>query len=212
MMLTIRKIASMKPGPKARKYPDGHVTGLYFALQPTGKASWYVRYRVAGRSCKLVLGPYPSSGLPPPAAIDDQSRDVSFAAFCWRDPRASRLRRAALPTDGGVPHRDLKSRQHIRRARPRSQILGGWCLGPRRTCATGKRERRGSPACRDCGQLGRRTSTRPEQSSRKPGNSRASWSKRRLASAPKPSVVRKRPLTVESGRKRRSCVIRAPCC
>jgi hypothetical protein len=43
-------------------------------------------------------------------------------------------------------------------------------------------------------------------------NSRASWSKRRLASALKPSVVRKRPLTVEAGRKRRSCVIRAPCC
>ena len=62
-MLTARKIDTPKPGPKAREYPDGHVTGLYFALQPPVKASWYLRYRVAGRLCKLVLGPYPVLGL-----------------------------------------------------------------------------------------------------------------------------------------------------
>jgi integrase len=62
-MLTARKVETIKPGPKAREYPDGHVTGLYLAVHPSGKKSWYLRYRAAGRPSKLTLGPYPVLGL-----------------------------------------------------------------------------------------------------------------------------------------------------
>jgi integrase len=57
--LTIKALENLKAGPARREIPDGLLPGLYFVLQPSGKASWAVRYRAAGRPCKLTLGPYP---------------------------------------------------------------------------------------------------------------------------------------------------------
>lgn len=43
--------------------PDGKVVGLYFVRQPTGAASWALRYRSAGKPRKLTIGPFPAIGL-----------------------------------------------------------------------------------------------------------------------------------------------------
>ena len=56
----IRKI----PTPTARReVPDGKITGLYLVLQPSGAKSWALRFRAAGKSVKLTLGPYPALDL-----------------------------------------------------------------------------------------------------------------------------------------------------
>jgi integrase len=62
--LTVKAIESLKPGEIRREVPDGHTRGLFFVLQPSGAASWALRYRFAGKSKKLTLGPYPAIDLP----------------------------------------------------------------------------------------------------------------------------------------------------
>jgi integrase len=61
--LTTRTLETMKPGPKAKEHPDGLVSGLYYCLQPSGRGSWTVRYRIKGRSRKVTLGSFPAIGL-----------------------------------------------------------------------------------------------------------------------------------------------------
>ena len=63
--LTSLAIANLlkKPPVSRREVPDGKARGLFLVLQPTGKASWAVRYRVDGRPCKLTLGPFPGLDL-----------------------------------------------------------------------------------------------------------------------------------------------------
>lgn len=61
--LTVRNLELAKPGSSRREIPDGLIRGLYFVMQPTGKASWAVRYRFRGLPRKLTLGTYPAIGL-----------------------------------------------------------------------------------------------------------------------------------------------------
>jgi len=61
--LTVTFLETVKPGAKRREIPDGVVSGLYLIVQPSGKASWAVRYRAAGRPRKLTLGGHPGIGL-----------------------------------------------------------------------------------------------------------------------------------------------------
>jgi integrase len=61
--LTLKTIESLEPAPAVKEHADGHIAGLYFCLQPSGKASWTVRYRHGGKSRKLTIGPYPAIGL-----------------------------------------------------------------------------------------------------------------------------------------------------
>jgi Arm DNA-binding domain len=61
--LTVKSLENLKPGPARREVPDGLFPGLYFVLQPTGKASWACRYRAGGKPRKLTLGQYPSIDL-----------------------------------------------------------------------------------------------------------------------------------------------------
>ena len=61
-MRLAKEIAS--PPPARKEVPDGHTRGLFFIVQPTGKASWALRYRdQGGQSKKLTLGPYPGISL-----------------------------------------------------------------------------------------------------------------------------------------------------
>ena len=46
-----------------REVPDGKTEGLYFVLQPSGAASWALRYRSGGKPVKLTLGPFPALDL-----------------------------------------------------------------------------------------------------------------------------------------------------
>jgi integrase len=43
--------------------PDGKGRGLYLVIQPSGAASWALRYRADGAARKLTLGRYPALGL-----------------------------------------------------------------------------------------------------------------------------------------------------
>jgi hypothetical protein len=61
--LTVKSIENFKTGPARREIPDGLIRGLFFILQPSGQASWAVRYRAAGRPRKLTLGTYPAIDL-----------------------------------------------------------------------------------------------------------------------------------------------------
>jgi integrase len=61
--LTVKALETLKPGPARREIPDGIVHGLYFVMQPSGAASWAVRYRYQGASRKLTIGGYPAIDL-----------------------------------------------------------------------------------------------------------------------------------------------------
>jgi hypothetical protein len=53
--LTPISVANLRPSDKRREVPDGGCTGLYRVLQPSGAASWAVRYRVYGQQRKITL-------------------------------------------------------------------------------------------------------------------------------------------------------------
>lgn len=53
--LTDIAIRNLKPGTKRREIPDPGARGLYVIVQPSGVKSYAVRYRHAGKPCKLTL-------------------------------------------------------------------------------------------------------------------------------------------------------------
>lgn len=61
--LTVKALENLKPASTRLEVPDGLVRGLYFLLQPSGKASWAVRYRSGRQTRKLTLGTYPAIDL-----------------------------------------------------------------------------------------------------------------------------------------------------
>ena len=58
--LTAVSIANARPGPQRREIPDAGCRGLYLVVQPSGRKSWAVRYRFAGKPRKVteVDAPY----------------------------------------------------------------------------------------------------------------------------------------------------------
>jgi integrase len=54
--IAIRKLLA-NPPPKRVEHADGKVAGLFFITQPSGAASWAVRYRIDGAPRKVTLGP-----------------------------------------------------------------------------------------------------------------------------------------------------------
>ena len=56
--ITIRKLLA-NPPPKRVEHADGKVAGLFFITQPSGAASWALRYRARGVPRKLTLGSFP---------------------------------------------------------------------------------------------------------------------------------------------------------
>jgi hypothetical protein len=44
--LTVKTLENLKPGPARREIPDGLLPGLYFILQPSGKAA---------QACQMLL-------------------------------------------------------------------------------------------------------------------------------------------------------------
>ena len=61
--LTVKGIENLKPSAVRLEVPDGLIRGLFFVLQPSGKASWAVRYRHGRQPRKLTLGTYPAIDL-----------------------------------------------------------------------------------------------------------------------------------------------------
>ena len=60
--ITIRKLLA-NPPPKRVEHADGKVAGLFFITQPSGAASWALRYRARGVPRKLTLGSFLSLDL-----------------------------------------------------------------------------------------------------------------------------------------------------
>ncbi len=100
--LTVKALENMKSGDTRKEIPDGFMRGLFFVLQPTGKASWAVRYRFAGQTRKLTLGTYPAIDLK--AARELASRALVKVAG-GEDPAAEK--QAAKKADRAPAERDL---------------------------------------------------------------------------------------------------------
>jgi integrase len=84
--LTVKRLDRIEkePPPASRQeIPDGLLTGLYLVRQPSKALSWAVRYRHAGKTRKVTLGPYPAIKLD--AARDLAARALRAAAE-GRDP------------------------------------------------------------------------------------------------------------------------------
>jgi integrase len=84
--LTAKTIENLKPGPQRREISDGG-SGLWLVMQPSGRRSWAVRYRFAGRSTKLTLGGWPALTL---AAARKAAADALHELARGHDPAAAR--------------------------------------------------------------------------------------------------------------------------
>jgi hypothetical protein len=110
--LNIRTIDAIKPHKtKRQELPDGTVTGLYLVVQSSGAKAWAVRYRYAGKSAKLTLGPYPRLGL---AEARAAARETLGIVSEGNDPTADlvtlkRLKRGPV-VDGNRTFEAVKKR------------------------------------------------------------------------------------------------------
>jgi len=120
-LLTVAAIDKLKPGTARREIPDAGMPGLYLVVQPTAAKSWAVRYRHAGRTRKVTLGPYPRIGL---VAARERAREALEAIDMGRDPGAERLVAKARQVDPSID-RDAfgnVAREFIERhAKPRNR-------------------------------------------------------------------------------------------
>ena len=90
--LSVAAIERLKPDPAKRiEIADAGTPGLYLVIQPSGRKSWAVRYRVKGQSRKLTLDGFPKVEIARKLA---QATLNSVAE--GRDPaRAKKLERSA---------------------------------------------------------------------------------------------------------------------
>ena len=106
--LTVRALENLKPGPARREVPDGHTRGLFYVLQPSGSASWAYRYRFAGKTKKLTLGPYPALDL---KASRQMASEAAQTLARGDDPAAAKqvakVARARGSQAAAEPERDL---------------------------------------------------------------------------------------------------------
>ena len=58
-VLTIRGIENAKPKPTRYELPDASLPSFYLSVMPSGHKSFVLRYRFAGKSRKLTIGPHP---------------------------------------------------------------------------------------------------------------------------------------------------------
>jgi hypothetical protein len=86
--LSIKNLMRQDRRPEKRKeVPDGKIGGLYLVLQPSGAASWALRYRAAGKPAKLTLGPYPALDL---ATARKRAQEAVGAVAGGKDPAAEK--------------------------------------------------------------------------------------------------------------------------
>lgn len=98
--LTAKAIENLRPAATRQEVPDGLIRGLFFVLQPSGKAGWAVRYRARGQTRKLTLGTYPAIDLK--AARELASRAL-VAVAAGGDPAAEKQ---AAKREERIPRED----------------------------------------------------------------------------------------------------------
>lgn len=95
MKLTAQNVDRMQPTDKRQQIADDNCPGLNLIVQPTGKRSWAVRYRVQGTHRRMTLGGYPDLSL---KDARQRAREVFAAAAEGRDP-AEEVRAAKVPKE-----------------------------------------------------------------------------------------------------------------
>lgn len=102
--LSIKNLMRPDKRPDSRtETPDGKISGLYFVRQPSGAASWAVRYRAGGKPAKLTLGPYPALDL---GAARRRAREAIGEIAKGEDPAAAkRASKAAAKAEQAVEDR-----------------------------------------------------------------------------------------------------------
>jgi integrase len=93
--LTDVAIRNLKAGAVRREVPDGGAVGLYIIVQPSGRKSYAVRYRVGGRNRKLTL----PGGLTLAAARKAAS-DALLEVANGGDPAAVKQQRKRVAKEG----------------------------------------------------------------------------------------------------------------
>lgn len=82
---------NFRPDPDKRiEVPDAYVKGLYLVVQSSGKKTFAVRYRAAGKPVKMTIGPYPTIAL---SDARDRARAVLEAVAKGQDPAADKKER-----------------------------------------------------------------------------------------------------------------------
>ena len=98
--LTAQSIERVKPDTTRRlEVPDGLLPEFYLVIQPSGSRSGAVRYRRAGKPCKLTLGPYPALAWERPVRGPGRPYELLLPAGT-PEPRRRRL-------PGGPTRRDV---------------------------------------------------------------------------------------------------------
>jgi integrase len=96
--LTAKSVENIKPGSARREIPDGGCRGLYLVVQPSGRKSWAVRYRFAGKPRKVTLDRALTL-----AAARKATTDALHELAQGRDPAAQKLEaRANAEKDGAA--------------------------------------------------------------------------------------------------------------
>ena len=100
--LTSASVEKMKPDPSKRlEIPDALLPGFYLVVQPSGKKSWAVRYRSAGKPIKLTIGTYPAFEL---QKARDEAKAVLQSVQRGEDPSTAKkdAKAKTLTGDGTV--------------------------------------------------------------------------------------------------------------
>src|SRR5262245_38818230 len=100
-------INQLKPSPPNadgkcydRSVRDTLRRGLYLVVQPSGKKSWVVRYRHAGRSRKYTIGEWDVIKI---AAAREKAREILAAVSDGRDPAAEKQEQKKVRASNTFP-------------------------------------------------------------------------------------------------------------
>src|SRR5271170_7859024 len=77
--LTTIAVANAMPKATRREIPDPGCAGLHLVVQPSGKKSWAVRYRIRGQPKKLTLGPVAAKESPDAVSISGRALTLAAA-------------------------------------------------------------------------------------------------------------------------------------
>jgi len=85
--LTDRGVAAIKATAERQQISDDLAPGLQLIVQTSGRKSWAIRYRVAGKMRRLTLGGYPVIGL---SEARDKARRALADVQAGRDPQGEK--------------------------------------------------------------------------------------------------------------------------
>ena len=100
--LTAKAVENIKPDVARREVPDGAIRGMYLCIQPSGRKSYVLRYRHAGKPRKLTIGPA-EMGLGEARKLASSARAAIAAG---RDPQGEKATAKEAAREAAIPKRD----------------------------------------------------------------------------------------------------------